>query len=48
VATIQNVTFPIRYLNEQTLVFYHIPDSDNWDCTSSLNKKQAPKNCMAD
>ncbi len=48
VATIQNVTFPIRYLNEQTLVFYHIPDSDNWDCTSSLNKKQAPKNCIAD
>ena len=48
VATIQNVTFPIRYLNEQTLVFYHIPDSDNWDCTSSLNKKQAPKSCIAD
>jgi hypothetical protein len=48
VATIQNVTFPLRYLNEQTLVFYHIPDNDNWDCTSSLNKKQAPKNCIAD
>ena len=48
IATIQNVTFPIRYLNEQTLVFYHIPDSDYWDCTSSLNKKQAPKSCLSD
>jgi len=47
-ATIQNVRFPIRYLNEQTLVFYHIPDSDNWGCTSSLNKKQAPKSCTSD
>ena len=48
IATIQNVTFPIRYLNDQTVVFYHIPDSDDWRCTSSLNKKQAPPNCTAD
>ena len=47
-ATIQNVRFPVRYLNEQTLVFYHIPDSDNWRCTSSLNQKQAPRNCTPD
>ena len=48
IATIQNVSFPVRYLNDQTLVFYHLPDSDDWACTSSLNKKQAPKSCLAD
>lgn len=47
VATVQNVKFPIRYLNGQTLVFHHNPDSDSWNCISSLNKKQAPKRCMA-
>lgn len=46
--TIQNVHFPLRYLNGQTLVFYHLPDSDNWRCTSSLNEKQAPAYCIAD
>ncbi len=46
--TIQNVRFPLRYLNDQTLVFYHLPDSDNWRCTSSLNEKQAPAYCIAD
>ncbi len=46
--TIQNVRFPIRYLNEQTLVFYHLPDSDVWRCTSSLNEKQAPAYCIGD
>ncbi|AAZ19578.1 hypothetical protein Psyc_1730 [Psychrobacter arcticus 273-4] len=45
IATIQNVKFPIRYLNAQTLVFYHLPNSDDWNCISSLNKKQAPENC---
>ena len=45
IATIQNVKFPIRYLNNQTLVFYHVPDSDNWNCMTSLNKRQAPKGC---
>ena len=48
IATIQNVKFPIRYLNDQTLVFYHLPNSDNWECISSLNKRQAPDNCNAD
>ena len=48
IATIQNVQFPIRYLNDQTLVFYHLPNSDNWECISSLNKRQAPDNCNAD
>ena len=48
IATIQNIQFPIRYLNQQTLVFYHVPDSDNWSCISSLNKKLAPVNCMPD
>ena len=48
IANIQNVKFPLRYLNEQTLVFYHLPDSDNWRCTTSLNKRQAPKGCSED
>lgn len=48
IATIQNVTFPIRYLNDQTLVFYHLSDSDDWRCMSSLSKKQAPESCSAD
>lgn len=47
-ATIQNVRFPIRYLNNQTVVFYHVPNSDNWRCTSSLNEKQAPPSCHND
>ena len=47
IATIQNVQFPIRYLNDQTLVFYHLPNSDDWECISSLNKRQAPDNCNA-
>ena len=48
VATIQNVKFPIRYLNDQTLVFYHLSGSDNWDCVSSLNKRLAPQGCSPD
>ncbi|WP_296238029.1 DUF2628 domain-containing protein [Psychrobacter sp. UBA5136] len=48
IATIQNVKFPLRYLNEQTLVFYHLPNSDDWSCTTSLNKRQAPKSCSDD
>lgn len=45
--TIHNVKFPLRYLNEQTVVFYHVKDSDSWQCTSSLNEKLAPPNCSA-
>ncbi len=47
IATIQNVKFPIRYLNDQTLVFYHL-GNDNWSCTSSLNEKLAPESCNED
>lgn len=46
IATVQNVKFPTRYLNDQTLVFYHDLESNNWTCMSSLNKKQTPKNCI--
>ena len=46
IATIQNIKFPIRYLNDQTLVFYHVPDSDSWNCMTSLNKRQAPPSCL--
>lgn len=45
-ATIQNVKFPIRYLNDQTLMFYHDTEDDSWRCTSSLNEKQAPAYCI--
>ncbi|WP_201596121.1 DUF2628 domain-containing protein [Psychrobacter vallis] len=47
IATIQNVKFPIRYLNDQTLVFYHL-GNNNWSCTSSLNEKLAPESCNED
>lgn len=47
-ATIQNVRFPIRHLNGQTVMFYHVPNSENWRCTSSLNEKQAPPGCNSD
>lgn len=47
IATIQNVKFPIRYLNDQTLVFYHL-GNDNWSCMSSLNEKLAPESCNED
>ena len=47
IATVKDAKFPIRYLNGQTLVFYHEATSDNWQCVSSLNKKQAPKSCTS-
>lgn len=46
IGTIQNVKFPIRSLNEQTFMFYHDIEDDNWHCTSSLNEKQAPAYCV--
>lgn len=48
VGTMQNIKFPTRYLNDQTFVFYHNLDNDNWECVSSLNKKQAPAYCASD
>ncbi|WP_435979078.1 DUF2628 domain-containing protein [Psychrobacter sp. DM4] len=45
IATIQKVRFPLRYLNDHTLVFYHEPNSDNWRCTTSLNEDLAPVSC---
>ena len=47
IATVRNAQFPTRYLNGQTLVFYHEAISNNWQCVSSLNKKQAPKSCTS-
>ena len=47
-ATIQNVKFPNRYLNDQTVLFYHQVDDNSWRCTSSLNKKQVPTYCVED
>ena len=47
IATVEHVKFPIRYLNGQTMVFYHDPTTDKWQCVSSLNKKQAPKRCIS-
>ncbi|WP_201527713.1 DUF2628 domain-containing protein [Psychrobacter frigidicola] len=47
IATVKGVSFPIRYLNGQKLVFYHNLEGDSWRCISSLNKKQTPKHCTA-
>lgn len=51
VATVQNISFPNRYLNGQTLIMYRIEPTDTqttarWGCVSSLNKKQIPKHCI--
>lgn len=48
IATINNVKFPIRHLNNQTFIFYHNVTDDNWRCTSSLSEKQAPAYCSDD
>ncbi len=45
VATIQNVQFPIRYLDKQKFIFYHNKTDGNWRCTTSLSGKQAPVYC---
>lgn len=55
IATVQDVAFPNRYLNGQTLVLYHqltaegnngqATTTSQWGCISSLNKKQKPKRC---
>lgn len=47
IATMQGARFPTRYLNGQTMVFYHNAKTQSWQCISSLNKKQAPKSCTA-
>ena len=48
IVTMQNIKFPNRYLNDHTFVFYHNLDSNDWECISSLNKKQAPAYCSTD
>ena len=50
VATVQNVPFPNRYLNGQTMIMYRLNESETampaqWGCITSLNKKQTPKGC---
>ena len=45
IATIQNIKFPIRYLDQQKFIFYHNMDDNSWYCTTSLNDKQAPAYC---
>lgn len=49
VVTVQKASFPVRYLNGQTLVLYRLPTQSNegiWRCQSSLNRKATPKNCL--
>lgn len=48
IATIQNVQFPIHYLNGETLAFYLDSKDNNWRCTSSLSEKQVPQYCLTD
>lgn len=45
IATVKGVSYPNRYLNDQTLVMYR-EASGHWGCMSSLNRKQAPKGCL--
>ena len=45
IGIIQDVKFPIRYLNNQTFMFYHKVEDDSWHCTSSLSGKQALAYC---
>lgn len=45
ISTIQNVQFPIRYLDQQKFIFYHNKDDNSWYCITSLNDKQAPAYC---
>lgn len=45
IATIENVSFPIRYLDKQKFIFYHNVNDNSWRCTTSLSGKQAPAYC---
>lgn len=48
IATIQNVKFPIHYLNGETLAFYVDAQDNTWRCTSSLGEKQVPPYCLSE
>ena len=45
ITTIENVQFPIRYLDQQKFIFYHDKADNSWRCMTSLNDKQAPAYC---
>lgn len=48
-ATVENIEFPNRWLNGQTLIMYRISSEKQdgrWACITSVNKKQTPKQCM--
>lgn len=49
VATITGATYPVRYLNKNTLILYRTKDTAGnvvWRCQTSLTKAQAPKRCV--
>ncbi|MCP3897060.1 DUF2628 domain-containing protein [Moraxella sp.] len=49
VATVSGATYPVRYLNGETLVIYHTKNDQGqhiWRCQTSLNKKRHPKSCV--
>lgn len=49
VAKVSGASYPVRYLNGETLVIYHTQDEkgkDIWRCQTSLNKKRHPKSCI--
>ncbi len=44
---VTHATYPVRYLNGQTLVLYRLNDnSGRWRCQSSLNKAKTPQGCV--
>lgn len=45
VLTVSKATYPVRYLNGQTLVMYRGGDG-RWRCQTSLNKARTPKRCI--
>lgn len=45
VTTVVGVGYPVRYLREQSLVFYHEKDGERWRCQSSLNKNHKIRAC---
>ncbi|WFF38121.1 DUF2628 domain-containing protein [Moraxella nasibovis] len=49
VATVSGASYPVRYLNGETLIIYHTLNETGqsvWRCQTSLNKKRHPKRCV--
>lgn len=45
VATVTSIGYPVRYLHQQSLVFYHVQGEQKWRCQSSLNQNHKIRAC---